>query len=780
MSIPTSSELALIRTQPHQLKMWLSVYRPTTVLACLVNDAAIARGARVITYDTVSSGSFANIRADYTMLVGTSAGASDVGRIRVRSADATTITVAENSDVAWADNLFLTVLKYVDLVPIFPRIIQDPANATNVIFYKDYDLAYTNQNSVLGTILCATNHKAGFRDPNTGIYQAYWTASGSYSLTGETGTYSWEFEGGTPSTYVGLEPGYVQYSTPGFYQASLTVTGANINDVTYRYVSVYDRPEAGNSHPDILKWELEDISGSRDEGGYSIKIKAWDAAGFISANDLVVLFADEWFGNTQQNIGGNAKNNSSIKFVGYVVDGSITYNWREGFVEFEIESPTGIMARKEGFSVSCESKVTPATWFEIKDLSVPRAIYHYLRWHSTVLKVCDFQYTGPDYKVQYFDADRESLKDAIGKFIEMGLRGELVCDKQGKIWAEVSAGATPSSETTFPIALTMNKNDWMGEPQIDERLQKDISYLEYGGIAYSGITTGTFSALMAGAPGSAPSYAGKPDRQQGLILASQTQLNALTGNMFAYKNSRYPDIEFVMGGNYANLDIAPIERIQVNLAATDTPRGITLTNAPFHITRIAHQYDANNGTYIPTINVAQLVNGVAAETIPIPPQPPDNGYKVPKISIPAIPALTFPSFDFSGLGIGLTEFISVYNSSKTVSGLDVVWDGVLRLRGTSFQFPSALGSQAVTILNDGIYLFLMNARWVGDTANHYFTAMIGTDLGSYGAYGVSKNSQTHAYYSQAGWVTAGTNIYLHLETATNFTQAAMQILKLMS
>lgn len=781
MSIPTSSELALIRTQPHQTQMWLSVFRPTTVLACQVNNPSAAKGDRVVPYDTVSTGSYTNVQADYTALIGSTAGAGDIGRIRVRSADASNITFAENSDIAWADRLFITVLKYVDLVPIFPRIIQDPAKATNVIFYKDYDLAYTNQNTVLGTLLCATNHKAGFL--NNGTYQAYWTATGSYTVTGETGTYSWYFEGGTPSTYVGLEPGYVSYNTPGHYQASLTVTGATINDVTYRYVSVYDRPEAGNKPPDILRWELEEIGGSRDEGGHSVKIKAWDAAGFVSANDLIVIFADEWFGTTQQNIGGNAKNNSSIKFVGYVVDGSISYNWQESFVEFQVESPVGMMGLKEGFSVSCESKKSPATWFEIADLSVTRAMYHYLRWHSTVLKVCDFQYTGPDYKVQYFDSDRESLKDAIGKFVEMGLRGQIVSDKQGKIWVELSAGATNNPETDFPVALSMSKQDWMGEPQIDERLQKEISYLEYGGIAYSGVTTGTFAAMMSGAPGAAPSYVGKPEREQGLILVSQSQLNTLTGNMFAYKNSRFPDIEFNMAGNYANLDIAPIERIQVNMAQTDTSRGIVLNNAPFHINRIAWTYNPSNGSFLPTINVAQLVNGVAAETIPIPPQPPDQGFKTPSIQIPAIPAITFPGLDLSGLGGELTDYISLFgNSFDGVFTSIVSWTG-LRAKGTAFQFPGNFGRlYEVNIVKSGVYLIRANCRWTSiGTATRYFNIGIGGDIPVFRAIGAADpTGVSNPLAVCTTYVVATQNLSITVNDVTGFADANFELLRLMS
>lgn len=716
MTILSQANLALLRTRPHATKLWLSAFQPTTVLACRVNDASIAKGARSITFDTVSSGSYLNIEADFTMLVGTSAGASDVGRIRVRSATSSVITVAENSDIAWADDLYLTVLKYVDVVPIFPRIIQDPSNPTNVIFYKDYDVAYTNQNTTLGSLICMTNHKAGLRDPASGIYQAYWTATGTYNVKSETLQYVWEFEGGSPSSYVGLEPGYVNYSTPGHYQTKLTVTGSSANDVGYRYVSVYDRPEAGTSTP-ILRWQLQELSTSR-QGSPTMKVRVYDDVSTIQANTLIVLFADEYYGSTQISFGGNAKNNGTIKFVGYVVDGSITYNWKQSYVEFEVESVAGIMARKQGFSVSCESKNNPNTWFEIKDMSVTRAIYHYLRWHSTVLKVADFQYTGSDLKVQYFDADRESLYEAIANFLRNGLDAELVADMQGKLWAEISAGATPSSETAFPVTLAMDKQDWMGEPNIDERLINDISFVERGGIAYSGSVTGTFTALMSGAPGSAPAYAGTPDRKQGLILTGQTALNQLTGNLFAYKNSKYPDIEFVMSGNYSNLDVAPIERVQVNIAQADTNKGITLQNKPFHPVRIEWQYDPHNQTLTTTMSVAQLVNGVAGTTIRIPPTPPNQGFSVPSIQIPEIPALTFPGF---GFGSGLSAYLALSSTSFSSNTID--WTTQLRAYGIGITHSGV----NITLTFGGLYLITLQAQISTSATDKYVVIATGGD-----------------------------------------------------
>ena len=662
--ILSDADLLTLRTRPHSTRLHLSIYQPSTLLACQVNDAAIARGARTITYDNVTAGSYLNVEADVTMLIGTSAGASDVGNIRVRSITSSVVTVAENSDIDWADDLYLTILNYVDVRPIFTRIIQNPADEENVIFYKDYDIEYTNQNSVLGSFPCAGPHRAAFLEGGTA--SLYWSASGTANVNGDAMTYAWEFEGGTPTGSVVNTPGYVTYDAPGHYRTKLVVSNAGGSDTTYRYVSIYNRQGEGTSNP-ILKWEISEFSGSRAEGGYTARIKIWETIPTLQDNALVVIFADDWYGSANQSLGGNALNSQKIVCVGYILKGSIEYNYRESFVEFEIGSITEVMKLSEGFSVSCESKESPATWFEIQNMTISKAIYHYLRWHSTVLKVADFEFAGDDLSVQYLDTDRESLFDAIDNFVRSSLIGEVVADRQGKIWVEVSAGATHNAASVLPIVMSLQKQDWIDSPDIEEARVGEISYLELGGIAFSG-ATGTFAALMSGAPGTAPAYHGKVGRQQGLVLLGQDQLNTLAGDVFAYKNAQYPSIQFAMAGNYRNLDIAPLERINVNIAAEDTVRGIALTNSPFHINGMTWRYNAESGAFMPVITLHQLTSGIIGTTIPIPKVPPDTGFHIPPIIIPPIPPIYPPPWYFFIYNAAYINWVAPSTYTRQVFG----------------------------------------------------------------------------------------------------------------
>lgn len=653
----TPQELSLLETRPHRTKLWLSIYEPETVFACQVNDASISREARIITYDNVSSGSYLNVENGMVMYVGTSQGDDDKGRIRIKSADASEIEVAENSHINWADNDYLTVVSFFEITAIYPRIIQDPSDPTEVIFYKDYDIAYSDQNTVLGSFVNMGGHFAGFLDPASGETDAYYSSSGT-SYVGSTGvslSYDWHFQGGDPTGSHVHTPGFITYDTPGHYTTSLTVSGSNgALDTSYRHVSIYDRPGEGNNPP-VLSWELDTLRGEREGGGYTgrIIIREDIPKETIKDGSLVVIFADDWYGNEKQSI-GIGLNRDSIVFAGYIIDGTISYDWREKSVEFEIGSPTEIMKHIEGFSVSVESKGSPSTWFELKDMNVEKALYHYLRWHSTVLQSTDFEFPDDDFKIQYFDSDRESLYSAVNTLMEGTLIGSVVSDRTGKIWSEIDTSAldTPSDykETS---ELVLDNDNWRGTPIIEESQTGIVSYLEMGGIAYSGPPGHTSTALLSEAPGSAPNYRGRVERHQGLALDSQSQLNTLCGNVFAHKNARYPLSTYNLAGNYRNWDIAPQKLVPVTIEADDTPRRITFDEKPFTLEEMEFEYDPEQEVLLPSISLTEITSGDVADGITIPVEPPTaggdtgGGYSVSPLQIPPFPVTQGASFDSS-------------------------------------------------------------------------------------------------------------------------------------
>lgn len=665
--IPTNTQLTLLREKPHNTKLYLSIYQPTTVLSAQVNDASIAKGARSITFDTVTAGSYSLIQSGMTLYVGSSAGAFDKGAIRVKSATSSVLTVAENSHIDWADDDYLTVVNFYEINPIYPRIIQDPSDPTQTLWYKDYDVAYTNQNTVLGSFINMGPHHAGFIEE--GSCQVYYSASGTYNLRGDTLSYHWFFEGATITGSNSHTPGNISYTTPGHYTTRLIVSGSSTGavDTSYRHVSIYNRPESGANTP-ILDWELVSMSGSRDQGGYTAKVRLHETVSPTTLKDgsLVVIFSEDWYAGQKTSIGGNALGRSSVVFVGYIIKGSVEYNYRSSSVEFDVGSPTEIMKLANGFAVSVQYSDDPSTatsdpnipsgWVAVLGMTVQIAIYHYLRYHSTVLMTNDFEFIGQDRYIQYFDTDRTSLFDAIQTAMKGILTGAVVCDRQGKIWAERDIYVQP---LVYDTTFSLSNQDWINEIGIEENRVPRTSFIEMGGIYFSG-PGGTYQPLLSNAPGNAPNYRGTVERIQGLALLNQAELNTIVGRVYAQRNITYPSVDIELAGNYRNFDIAPQEFIPLTVAATDTVRGISFTNKSFYLNRMEYKYDPGTELFVPRISLIEVATGVDGDTITIPAVPDDNGYTVPTIEVPqiVIPALPIAETQIvTGSGEGFPSYI---------------------------------------------------------------------------------------------------------------------------
>jgi len=704
MTTPTSGELTLLRNQPHKTKLYLSIFKPQTLFTAQVNDAGIAKGDRVITYDN-SSGDRFDLTGGMTIYVGTSAGAKDKGEIWLRDTPtATEITVGENSHINWEDDDYLTIVNFYQIWPLYPRYEQDGENIT---VYKVYDRVYTDQNEYLGSFMVVGSHYAGFIDQSTGTAQVYWDASESENVMGTTGsTYQWYFEGGTPTGTTGITPGWVTYDTPGHYRTFLKITeplGSN-EDFAFRQVSIYDRPGEGPDVP-ILSWGMDSISGSREAGGYTTRLWVKENVEDVVDGALVIIFADDWYGTTQQSIGGNSAQRENILFVGYILDGSIEYDYQTSTAHFEVGSPSEIMKIGEAFSVSVEDSDDPSSdatnkggdpWFYLVGLTTKTALYHYYRWHSTVLSLMDIRYVGTEFDIQFFDADRSSLYDAGQTFLKSTIYGASVCDRQGALYFEIDAGAIDNARSNLNQSMFIDNMDWMGVPEIAERHTEEVSYLEIGGVYYDG--AGSFSALMGAAPGDTPAYRGRNIKLSGFALTSQNQLNTLVGNIWENMNAKYPSIDLGLVGNYRNLDIAPQEVVTMTLQPDDTFRGISWEQKAFTPTAMSWTWDAEKSVLLPKITIKEITDGDAGQTISIPVTPPDGGFEQPPIPVPPpvppIPAI--PPISSGGGGGGFDEqWLPVKGADQ-----DSIWSSY----GWEFDEDDVFNSFFLAAL-DGTYSF---------------------------------------------------------------------------
>ena len=654
----TTPKLDALRSHKHSTQLYLSIYQPKVVMNAQVNISASSgtRGYRTIAYDNSVSGTYAQIESGMTLWVGTASGSFDKGKVRVKSATINTLTVAENEYIMWENNLFLTVVNYVDLVAVFPRLVQDTGDDTVVNFYKDYDIAYTNQNSILGAFPVMGSHRAGFLD-DYGKLDLYWSATGTYPMvSGSNVRYDWTFNGGKPLlTGTNVQtPGIVRYSGTGHYVTKLqiTVTGStNATETAYRYVSVYDRPNRGLNVP-IRSWKFSDLAGSRADGGFRGKVVVYETLGYkLQGGELVVMFSDDEFNGISQSIDiGTTRPDDSIFFVGYILNDSIEYDYEKSSVSFDVGTANEVLKRTENFAISVESIPNPSTWWHFLNMTTKKAMYHYIKWHSTLLKVADVFWLGKDYNVQFFDSERTNIWDAIQAFMKPTLIGGAVTNNKGQVVFQTEPESFTIPTQAYPSLMTLDDRDVVDDVTVEENMYGEMSYLEMGGIGYDGTTS---VPLLSAAPGIAPRYYGKNSSNQGLALLNQTNLNEITGNIYAKANADPQSFRARMAGNY-RYTLAPINQALVYVPASRTSRN-KMVSGTFYADNINYNFKSEDGYLSSTVDFMPVVDGIPGVTLEI--KPPNS-----------LAPLVFPPLVFPGVGgFGISvKFVAILTTTKGI------------------------------------------------------------------------------------------------------------------
>jgi hypothetical protein len=245
--------------------------------------------------------------------------------------------------------------------------------------------------------------------------------------------------------------------------------------------------------------------------------------------------------------------------------------------------------------------------------------------------------------------------------------------------------------------MDITRRDWMGQPTIEERLSPEVSFMEYGGVAYSGTTTGTFAALIGSAPGTTPDFHGSVENHEGLALLGQSQLNAMVGHLFANANSPFPTVSMDLSINAANLDIAPQETVGLHIAREDTVRNLAIDGL-YLPDSMSWNYTPEGFMLLTSIDFKQLVNGIEGETVVIPIDPATGdvggGFNVPGLQVPQVPSLSLPAF---GAG-GVTSYILMTADSDSFGLPDF---DLARAVG---EFAGYAASPSIVIPSNGLYL----------------------------------------------------------------------------
>lgn len=618
----TADELIKLRGDGQKSDLYLAIHKPAQVFAARVDQAVFGDPVSQITYDG-GSGTLADVLPGMTMYVGTSAGAHDQGMARVRAAPTGTIFyIGETSEIEWADNLYLTVVREFGLWERRTRM-------TAEMVWMDYDVAYSDQHQncdpypVLGphAVLWLTGESVEY-EPD---------ASGSWVIGSAISAYLWDAPGASATSGMDTATPLISYDAPGQYQISCKITAASGKTATgYRIVFVFS-----DAAPPVTQFELRSCAGDYQQGGWSFAVRMVGEAALADARDrtLVLLFARDWYGKTEGSIPSN------VIAAGWIAGETIEYDPEENSVMFEARGPQHWLAQISSRPVGMEYTASdPTVWTSFKNLTVDGGLWHLLHWHSTASLCMDAHLTGDTKKLPTAEAPSGSLWEQLREISQHHLLAHPCCDRSGALHAQVDTQVLPvDSRGGIVTVMELTQDDWEAPVDIERNATRGTALVELSGRSFDGSDA---QPLFSRAPGIAPGRFGTVVTRERLLLADQAECNLLAGLVYAHENNPYPYIGVRLAQNNRLIDIAPRQRLLINVSASDTARGITLTDQLILPRRVAHRYDAETGALLTEIECEGETSGPPGVTV-IPPSAEQPDINVPNFNfgLPGFPLI---------------------------------------------------------------------------------------------------------------------------------------------
>lgn len=579
------------------LKLFLSA--PSTVMTALVNQGAFTYPLHSVTMDNVSNGTdWQNVKAEMTVLFGTSAGGDDLGRQRVRTSppDGTTLNIGRSSqgvrdgEVDLANNCHITVLNdfrawaqipYINAATDPPTIYKDatlgagslPTTPPPIANCGAPAIGTVNGSSVLRVTLPHETNSSFAVAPGATLSTYTWRVPTTATLVSTESPSGGSLDGNrdvdAQRITVDCDPG-LSY----FRQAVVDDNG----NTHYSWVPVFAYDSGDASASQIIE-SFEIVSRTRTPQGQRLRIRITEDidADTFPDGTLVML----WDGEP-----ADSEDRTNLLFWGWHQgDPAAIRSERTGIVKdvvLECVDIAGRLAVLPGFPFTVGSDSGNFSgWSYMATADWLRFMHYVLNWHSNAYIVADWKPPTSDlasYKFVVRTADGGNLyEQQHQQALALVPDHHFTCNRLGQLLTPVDPMLQDSGDRTSTVQTTLDASDWSA---IDYTAQFWPRYHWLREEAMYSHNT-TLSGFFSIAPGESPGM-GEGSKPQGEQLAkTQAALNASCGHRYERLNAKQSPFRITLAdGDDRDIEPADLTWVKLTLAsAYAAQRGLNFTEA---------------------------------------------------------------------------------------------------------------------------------------------------------------------------------------------------------
>lgn len=558
-----------------------------------------------LTFDTVTTGAYTSLQQDMTLLLGTTSGGDDLGRVRVQNAaTSTTIPVGRVSEGSFDGELLVTDNAYITVWGDDWRVwSKTPYIDDAGKMYKDSTIEVGDYTGV-DTPPVANCGPGVVASVSGGIITVTFDATNSFAVAdGATiATYAWDVGDGTITIGTSASATPTATFPAGFRWVSLTVVDSNGTPHTARCPVLAINPASDVTLPYgafvIERHEADEA------GGQQLDVRFVESIPYTTYPDgtLVMLWDGEPSGPTDR---------TNVQFIGWhQSDQANTNATRTGTITNTVlrcVDVAGRLASLPGFPQSLERATDPNNWDQMVNPTMAKYLHYLLLWHSTALSLADYL---PDdsldgYPFVLFDSDGESLFDQVNNEARRLVpQHALMCNRRGQLSVVADPMLQDSADRVSSTQGTITE-DYTESIQFDTTRPPRVHWLRGHAVLIGTDYTvvdgvDTLLTVHCIAPGLAPGQGlGELETNEGLAK-TQAALNSAKGHEYARLNSRYGLVRVVPPdeGTYNGLDPASRDWIALAVSATTAAqRGFVFSSVRTQCKHISFRYEqARTGT----------------------------------------------------------------------------------------------------------------------------------------------------------------------------------------
>jgi hypothetical protein len=564
---------------------------PTPIFKARVNLASATYPLTVLPFDGVTLGAFGDIIPDMTLVLGTTDGGDDLGRVRVHNvATSSQIPVGriprgkEDGTLDPVDNAFITVYNDYRVWPKIPRMIFDPETDEDITTFKDADIPVLSYNDEIPPTANSGPFFADYIDTITSLITVTFPMNGvdiSYAnAEGATITdYLWDIEDGTLVSGALTDASITATFPAGKRWVGLTVTDSNGKVHTSRTFVL-----AINHAADLTYKNWANAAFTMDQAGQRLDFTLNTALSRTTYPDgfLVLVWKDA---------PASPGDRSHMLFTGW----HETEDWnvagrKQGFLRdttLHCVDVAGKLALLPGFPQALErpDEDDDPAWEYMPDLTMNRVLNYLGAWHTTAWSLADVILPADDdYPTVRRDTGADSIFEQMNSTAKLLVPSHiLTCNPQGQLvfledWMEIDIGDRPAASLIIQESQVQDIRASYNRQSKAHSLHKGAIQTSTGWVMIGGQKD--LPLFFSIAPGDSFSH-GTNEVVEGQGLAkTQDDLNMVTGHRFARMNARFSpfDVTFAALLDFWEFAPAHMNRVQLNIGASyAAQRGLPFT-----------------------------------------------------------------------------------------------------------------------------------------------------------------------------------------------------------